>query len=59
MPLEISEIGAELARLATEVASTGNPNLLGDALSAVLLAEAATAAATTLVEINLSGEGHS
>jgi len=54
VPLEISEIGAEVARLATEVASAGNPNLLGDALTAVLLAEAAAAAAATLVEINLS-----
>lgn len=54
VPFEISEIGAEVARLATEVASGGNPNLLGDALTAVLLAEASAAAATTLVEINLS-----
>jgi formiminotetrahydrofolate cyclodeaminase len=54
VPLEISEIGAEVARLATEVASGGNPNVLGDALTAVLLAEAAAAAAATLVEINLS-----
>jgi methenyltetrahydrofolate cyclohydrolase len=54
VPLEISEIGAEVARLATEVASVGNPNLLGDALTATLLAEAAAAAAASLVEINLS-----
>jgi methenyltetrahydrofolate cyclohydrolase len=54
VPLEISEIGAEVARLATVVASDGNPNLLGDAITAVLLAEAAAAAAATLVEINLS-----
>jgi formiminotetrahydrofolate cyclodeaminase len=57
VPLEISEIGAEVARLATEVASAGNPNLLGDALTAVLLAEAAAAAAATLVEINVSDQG--
>jgi formiminotetrahydrofolate cyclodeaminase len=59
VPLEISEIGTEVARLATEVASAGNPNLLGDALTSVLLAEAAAAAAATLVEINLSEEGAS
>lgn len=54
VPLEVSEIGAEVARLAAEVASAGNPNLLGDALTAIVLAEAAAAAAATLVEINLS-----
>jgi formiminotetrahydrofolate cyclodeaminase len=57
VPLEVSEIGADVARLATQLAATGNPNLLGDARTAVLLAEAAAAAASTLVEINLSGGG--
>jgi formiminotetrahydrofolate cyclodeaminase len=54
VPLEVVEVGAEIARLATVVASEGNPNLRGDALSAVLLAEAAAAAAASLVEINLA-----
>jgi formiminotetrahydrofolate cyclodeaminase len=56
IPHEISELGAELARLATQVAAAGNQNLLGDALAAVLLAEAAAGAAATLVEINLAAE---
>lgn len=56
VPLEVAELGAELARLANEVASSGNPRLLGDAITAVLLAEAAAAAAATLVEINLAEE---
>lgn len=58
VPLEISEVSAEVARMATEIASAGNPNLLGDALAAQFLAEAAAAAAKTLVEINMSGEPH-
>jgi len=54
VPLEIAEIGGEVGRLATKVASEGNPNLLGDSLTAVLIAEAAAAAATTMAEINLA-----
>jgi formiminotetrahydrofolate cyclodeaminase len=57
VPLEISELAAEVSRLATEVAAGGNPNLLGDALAAVLIAEAAAAAAATIVEINVAEEG--
>jgi len=53
VPTEVAELGVELARLANELASRGNANLLGDSLSAVLLAEAATAAAATIVEINV------
>jgi methenyltetrahydrofolate cyclohydrolase len=54
VPLEIAEIGAEVRRLATRVAFSGNPNLLGDALSAMLLAEAGSAASSTIAEINVS-----
>jgi formiminotetrahydrofolate cyclodeaminase len=54
VPLEIAEIGAEVRRLATRVAFAGNPNLLGDALSAMLLAEAGSAASSTIAEINVS-----
>jgi formiminotetrahydrofolate cyclodeaminase len=53
VPSEVAELGAELAKLADDVASRGNANLLGDALSALLLAEAAAAAARTIVEINV------
>ena len=54
VPLAIAETAAEMAALATEVAATGRASVRGDAIAAALLAEAATAAATRLVEINLA-----
>lgn len=57
VPLEVAEIGAEAAEIATRLAEDGNPNLRGDAITAVLLAEAGVRAAVTLVEINLSAAG--
>lgn len=56
VPLELAEIGGEIGLLATKVASEGNPNLLGDALIAMLLAEAAASAASTIAEINREEE---
>ena len=56
VPLAVAEAGAEVASLAARLASDGNPNLEGDALCAVLLADAGVRAAVRLVEINLSGE---
>ena len=56
VPLAVAEAGAEVASIAARLASEGNPNLQGDALCAVLLAEAGVRAAVRLVEINLSGE---
>ena len=56
VPLAVAEAGAEVAGIAARLASEGNPNLKGDAVCAVLLAEAGVRAAVTLVEINLSGE---
>jgi methenyltetrahydrofolate cyclohydrolase len=53
-PLEIANVGSEVAELAAEVARTGNRNLAGDAIAGALLAEAAAQAAARLVEINLS-----
>ena len=53
-PLEITLIAAEVAGLAAELAHTGNPNLVGDAIAGALLAEAAAQAAARLVQINLS-----
>jgi formiminotetrahydrofolate cyclodeaminase len=53
VPTEIAEIGADVAAIAAQLAERGNPNLLGDALTAALLAEAATRAAAALVMINL------
>lgn len=54
VPLAVAETGVEVAGLAVRIAEAGNPNLKGDAITAVLLAEAATRAAATLVEINLA-----
>ena len=53
-PLEIARVGAQLAELGVELARTGNPNLVGDAITGVLLAEAGCRAAASLVTINLA-----
>lgn len=53
-PLEVSRIAAEVADLAAELATAGNPNLSGDAIAGALLAEAAAQAAAKLVAINLT-----
>jgi len=57
VPVEMAEIGGEIGLIATKLASEGNPNLLGDALAAMLLAEAAASVASTLAEINV-GDDH-
>jgi methenyltetrahydrofolate cyclohydrolase len=54
-PLAIAEAAAEAAELAARVTIASNPAVRGDALAGVLIAEAATAAAASLVEINLAG----
>jgi len=54
VPLAVAEIGNEVAGIAAQLVEEGNPNLEGDAIAAVLLAEAGVRAATVLVEINLS-----
>jgi methenyltetrahydrofolate cyclohydrolase len=53
-PLEIAQVAADLAELAAELATSGNPNLKGDAVAGALLAEAAAQAASRLVAINLT-----
>jgi formiminotetrahydrofolate cyclodeaminase len=53
VPLAVAEVGAEVAGIAARLAGDGNPNLVGDALCAVLLADAGVRAAVTLVKINL------
>lgn len=55
VPLAVAGIGSEVADIAARLVEEGNPNLKGDAISAVLLADAAVRAAAALVEINLSG----
>lgn len=54
-PLALAAAAAETAELGAEIASSGNPNLRGDARTAALLGEAATRAACGLVRINLEG----
>jgi formiminotetrahydrofolate cyclodeaminase len=53
-PVAIAENAAETAELAARVAAASNPAVRGDALAGVLIAEAAAAAAATMVEINLA-----
>jgi methenyltetrahydrofolate cyclohydrolase len=53
-PLEIAQVGAEVAELAADLARTGNRNLAGDAIAGALLAEASAQAAARLVAINLT-----
>jgi formiminotetrahydrofolate cyclodeaminase len=53
-PLTIAERGAAAAELGAVVARASTPSVRGDAVTGTLLAEAAAAAAATLVEINLA-----
>ncbi len=55
VPMRVAEIGVQVAALATRLATNGNPNVHGDAVTAALLAEAGARSACTLVRINLSG----
>jgi glutamate formiminotransferase/formiminotetrahydrofolate cyclodeaminase len=52
-PLEIAELAAEVAELGLAVARASSRSVRGDALTGVLLAEAACASSAALVEINL------
>jgi methenyltetrahydrofolate cyclohydrolase len=56
-PLEIAAAAAELAALGAELARHGNPHLTGDAITAVLIAEAACRSAVELVGLNLDDAG--
>jgi formiminotetrahydrofolate cyclodeaminase len=56
VPTELAEIGADLADLAARIAEGGNPNLLGDAVTAALLADAGVRSAAALVTINLKDQ---
>ncbi|OLF13434.1 cyclodeaminase/cyclohydrolase family protein [Actinophytocola xanthii] len=55
VPRRVASAAAEVAALAAHLVETGNPNLVGDARVAQLLAEAAAKAATALVDINEGG----
>jgi formiminotetrahydrofolate cyclodeaminase len=53
VPLEITRVASEAAVLASRLVQDGNPNLEGDAVTAVLLARAAAQASATLVGLNV------
>ncbi len=53
VPLSIAIAGAAVAELGVVIAEHGNPNLRGDAVTAVLLAESGARAASLLVNLNL------
>lgn len=55
-PLAIAEAASEVAELGAALAARAGPAIRGDALAGVLIAEAAAAAAASLVEINLEGQ---
>jgi formiminotetrahydrofolate cyclodeaminase len=58
VPVEISRLGADVAELGARLLTSGaNPNLRGDCLTALLLAESATRAAAELASINASAHG--
>ena len=52
VPLAIAEAALDVASLAAELVERGNPNIRGDAATAVLLSEAAVRAPANLVENN-------
>jgi len=54
VPLQICELAGRTAALAARLATDGNPNLRGDAITAALLAEAAARSAASLVRINIA-----
>jgi formiminotetrahydrofolate cyclodeaminase len=53
IPLEIARAAADVAALAEQSASLGNPKLRADAVVAAMLASAAAGAAAYLVRVNL------
>jgi methenyltetrahydrofolate cyclohydrolase len=54
VPLEVARVASEAAMAASSLLEGGNRNLKGDAVAAVLLAEAAARGAATLVELNVA-----
>jgi formiminotetrahydrofolate cyclodeaminase len=52
VPLRMAEAAARVAELAARVGTEGNPNLRGDAYTAVMLCSAAAESAAALVGIN-------
>jgi len=53
---QIASVAAHVGDVAARIAESGNPNLIGDVVTAALLAEASARSAEALVRINLEGE---
>ena len=53
-PAQIAETAAEVAELGVRIAKSSSPAVRGDALTGVILAEAAAAAAARLVSTNIT-----
>jgi len=56
VPMQIVELAVPVARAAARLATDGNPNLRGDAITGALLAAAGARAAAVLVGINLAAQ---
>jgi methenyltetrahydrofolate cyclohydrolase len=54
VPLQMTEIAAQVATMAARVAGAGNPNLRGDSVTAAILAAASARSAACLVDINVA-----
>lgn len=52
VPLELAKLAAKASALGVQLVEAGNPNLKGDAVTAVVLAESAARSAAALVCIN-------
>lgn len=57
VPLRMTDVAARVAELAARVGTQGNPNLKGDAFTAVQLCAAAAESAATLVGVNVQAGG--
>ena len=53
VPLTVAELARDAAEISARLVREGNPNLQGDALSALYLAEAAARSAAELVRLNV------
>lgn len=53
VPLTVAELARDVAATSVRLAEEGNPNLRGDALTALYLAEAAARSASELVRLNV------
>ena len=57
VPLAVAEAGADICELAARLAVEGKPDVRGDAVTALLLAEAATRTSAHLVTVNVAAAG--